>query len=443
MQTLWQDLRYGARMLLKQPGFTLIAVVTLALGIGANTAIFSVVNAVLLEPLPYGEPERLVWIWGNRNGGRSSVSPPDFLDYRVQQSSFEQFGASFTIASPVNLTGGSEPERLNSRIVTANYFDLLGARPRYGRVFKAEEEQYGQHRVAVLSHGLWQRRFGAEPSIVGRTISLSEEVCTVIGVMPPDFRPPLAADVWLPMPLDHPGMKAREAHFLRPLGKLKPGVTLAQARAEMDVIARRLESQYPTSNTGWRLSLVSLREQLTGGSQTPLLIMLGAVAFVLLIACANVANLLLVRAVARRKELAVRAALGASRWRLARQMLVESLLIALTGGMLGALLAAWGVDLLVTFSSDNLPLTARVNLNATVLAFTAGVSVLTGFLFGLAPALQTRNEKLSDTLKAERRSGTDSFARQRGRNVLVVLETAVAVVLLAGAGLLIRSLIRL
>jgi putative ABC transport system permease protein len=445
MQTLWLDLRYGARMLLKKPGFTLIAVITLALGIGANTAIFSVVNAVLLKPLPYGDPDRLVWMWGNiRNGGnRASVSPPDFIDYRAQNNVFEQFGASFSVASSVNLTGGGEPERLSSRVVTANYFDALGVRPFLGRVFKKEEEQFGQHRVAVLSHGLWQRRFGGDQRIIGREITINDENFTVIGVMPLDFRPPLAAEIWGPMPLDHPGMKQRGSHFLRPIGKLKAGVTLAQAQSEMDAIARRLEAQYPESNTGWNLRLVSLSEQMIGNRKTALFVLLGAVAFVLLIACANVANLLLARAVSRRKEIAVRAALGASRWRIARQMLTESLLIAGAGGMLGAVLTAWGIDLLIAFSAGNLPPTARISMDATVLAFTAGISILTGTLFGVAPALQTLKVDLNESLNAEGRGGGGSLERNRTRNLLVVLETAIAVVLLVGAGLLIRSLVRL
>jgi putative ABC transport system permease protein len=445
MNGLLQDLRYGVRMLWKQPGFTLVAVLTLALGIGANTAIFSVVNAVLLQPLPYGDPDRLVWMWGDiRNGGnRASVSPPDFLDYRAQNSVFEQFGASFTVDSSANLTGSGEPERLTSRLVTANYFDVLGVRPLYGRGFTAEEERFGRHRVTVLSYGLWQRRFGADQAIVGREITLNDEPYTVIGIMPPDFRAPLAAELWGPMPLDHPGMKARAAHFLRPIGKLKGGVTLAQAQSEMDAIARRLEEQYPTSNTGWSLLLVPLQERMIGNRKPALLVLFGAVAFVLLIACVNVANLMLVRAVSRRKEIAVRAALGASRWRIARQMLTESLLIALAGGMLGFLLSAWGIDLLVAFSAGNLPPTARISMDATVLAFTVGISVLTGMLFGLAPALQMLKVNLNDSLKAEGRGGAESLGRNHTRNLLVVMETAIAVVLLVGAGLLIRSLIRL
>jgi putative ABC transport system permease protein len=445
MQTLWQDLRYGTRILLKKPGFTSIAVLTLALGIGANTAIFSVVNAVLLQPLPYGDPDRLVWMWGNiRNGGnRASVSPPDFLDYRAQNSVFEHFGASFTVDSSVNLTGSDEPERLTSRLVTANYFDVLGVRPLYGRAFTAEEEHFGRHLVVVLSYGLWQRRLGADQAIVGREITINNEPYTVVGVMPPDFRPPLSAELWGPMPLDHPGMKAREAHFLRPIGKLKAGVTLAEAQSEMDAIARRLEEQYPTSNTGWSLLLVPLRERMIGNRRPALLVLFGAVAFVLLIACANVANLMLVRAVSRRKEMALRAALGASRWRIARQMLTESLLIALAGGMLGFLLSASGIDLLVAFSAGNLPPTARISMDAAVLAFTVGISALTGILFGLAPALQMLKVNLNESLKAEGRGGAESCERNRTRNLLVVMETAIAVVLLVGAGLLIRSLIRL
>jgi putative ABC transport system permease protein len=432
-------------MLLNQPGLMLLAILTLALGIGANTAIFSVVNAALLKPLPYPEPDRLVWIWGSiRNGGnRASVSPPDFLDYRAQNSVFELFGASFTVGAPLNLTGGGEPERLNGRVVTANYFAALGVKPLYGRTFLPEEEQTGRHKVVVLSYGLWQRRFGEDQSIIGKEITLNNENTTVIGVMPPDFLPPQTSELWLPAPFDLPGMKQRQAHFMRPIGRLKPGVTLDQAQAEMNLIAGRLEAQYPDSNARWSLRLVPLREQLVGNIRPTLQILLGAVAFVLLIACANVANLLLARAVSRRKEIAIRSALGATRWRVFRQMLTESLLIGLLGGTLGALIAAWGIDLIAALSANYLPPTVRIGIDTTVLFFTLVVSLLTSVFFGLAPALQILKVDFNETLKAEGRSAAESFQRNRTRSLLVILETAIAVMLLIGAGLLIRSLARL
>jgi putative ABC transport system permease protein len=432
-------------MLLKKQGFALMAVLTLALGIGSNTVIFSVVNAVLIQPLPFAEPDRLVWMWGNiRNAGnRASVSPPDFLDYRAQNSVFEHFGASFTVGTPINVTGDGEPERLNARIVTANYFDVLGVRLLHGRSFLAEEEQMGRHRVVVLSYDLWQRRFGAERSIIGKEIVLNNESCTVIGVMPPDFRPPMRAELWLPIPFDNPGMRQRQSHFMRPIGRLKPGVTITQAKAEMDLIARRLEEQYPESNTGWSLRLVPLHEQIVGNIRPTLRILLGAVGFVLLIACANVANLQLARAASRRKEIAVRTALGATRWRVVRQMLTESLLIALIGGTIGVLIAAWGIDLLVALSANNIPPTVRIGLDPIVFLFTLGITILTGVLFGLTPALQTLNVDLNETLKSEGRGAGESLQRNRTRSLLVILETAIAVVLLIGAGLLIRSLARL
>ena len=446
MDTLIRDLRYGFRSLLKRPGFTAIALVALTLGIGANTAIFSLVNAVVLQPLPYSDPDRLVWAWGKirDRSNRASVAPGDFLDFRAQNNSFEQFAASFSMPLPVNLTGGGEPERLSASAVTGNYFETFGIAPALGRGFSLDNERAGNEQVTILSHALWQKRFGGDPGIVNQRITLDGKSFEVIGVMPKDLVFPQNAELWVPINFDaDPGLKSRRAHFLRPIGRLKPGVTVAQAQADTDAIAAQLEQQFPDTNAGWSLRLESLHDRLVGSSKTTLYILLGAVGFVLLIACTNVANLLLVRATARQKEVALRSALGASRWRIARLLITESLLLAVMGGVLGALLAAWGIDLLVTLSETSIPATANVKIDATVLAFTLLISLLTGLLFGLAPALRTRKFNLTDALKDGGRTIGEGALRNRTRSLLVVFESAVAVVLLIGAGLLVRSFIAL
>lgn len=444
MDTLLKDLRYGLRGLLKRPSFTLIAVIALALGIGANTAIFSLVNAVLLKPLPFPEPDQLVWAWGNiRNAGnRASVSPLDFLDFRSQNKTFEEFAAASTQPLAVNLTGNGEPERLSASGVTGNYFQALRVQPSLGRGFTLDNERPGQDQVAVLSYALWQSRFGGDSAIVNKNIVLDGKSYQVVGVMPQNFSFPHSANLWVPMNFDDPDMKVRKAHFLRPIGRLKPGVTLSDAQADTDAISRTLENQYPDSNTGWSLRVVSLREQLVGNTRGTLFILFGAVGFVLLIACANVANLMLVRAASRQKEIALRASLGASRIRLIRQLLTESVLLSVIGGALGIVIAMFGVDLLLKIGEGSIPITADVKIDGTVMVFTLLVSVGTGLLFGLAPALRTLRLSLTDSLKEAGRIGGGEL-RSRTRNLLVVFECAVAVVLLIGAGLLIRSLVEL
>jgi putative ABC transport system permease protein len=434
---IWQDLRFGARMLLKQPGFTLIAVLTLALGIGANTALFSIVNAVLLRPLPYQAPERLVIVQERFSAGGITVSYPNFADWQTQQTAFEGISAVRGNES-FNLTGAGEPERLSGRLVSAAFLSTLSVKLQLGRDFLPEEDQAGAAPAVILSYGFWQRRFGNNPSIIGKQLTLNNQSYTVIGVTPANFQYGLEADVTVPIGLSAERFKNRGSDpGIGVVARLKPNFSQQQAEAEMNVIAARLEQQYPATNKGRRVLLTPLHESVVGNVRQPLLILLGAVGLVLLIACANVANLLLVRASARQKEMAVRVALGASRATLIRQLRTESVLLAALGAVLGTLLAFWGTSLIATQLPGGIPRLQEATVDAPVLIFTLAVTLLTGLLFGLAPALQASRPNLTEGLKEGERGS--SGRRQRLRSALVIGEVALTLTLLVGAGLLLQS----
>jgi putative ABC transport system permease protein len=449
METLLQDIRFGMRMLFKSPGFTAVAIISLALGIGANTTVFSVVNAVLLKSLPYRDPQSIVLVWGEDKAGgssRGSMSATDVADYRARNHVFEEV-TTYADFRPI-FSGNGEPERIPGAQVGDGFFTVMHAQPLLGRVFTAEEQVEGKDLVVVLSYGLWQRRFAGDPNIVGKTITLSARNYIVVGVMPADFESLPAgvltwrAEFYRPV-AEQPNEKDRSSRHLRAIARLKPGVTLEQAQTEMNLVARQLAQEHPEDNANSGVRLVTLREDLVGKLRPALLMLFGAVAFVLLIACANVGNLLLARSAARHKEIAIRAALGAGRNRLVRQFLTESLILAIGGGALGILGAVWGTALIETAATKLFPMLGAIAMDRTVLFFTAAVSILTGVVFGIIPAWRAARPDLNETLSDGGRSAGAASTRSPLRSVLVITEVALALVLLICAGLLIKTVVRL
>ena len=447
MNKLIQDLRYGIRTLLKRPGFSAVAVVTLALGIGASTVIFTVVDAALLRGLPYKQPDRLYHLWERtpkQDFSKREFSYPDYQDYQ-QNTVFEGL-AAYTGGGAI-LSGSGEPERIGAPRVSANFFNVLGVDPLIGRTFQAGEDVPNGPRVTVLTYGLWQRRFGGNPGAIGQAVTINGDSYTVVGVLPADFQFALRnADLWIPYQPTPNQLTRRFLHGTNLIGRLKPGVTPAQADSEINVIASRIEQQFKDSHAGTTARVVPLQEEVIGTVRPILFVLLAAVGFVLLIACANVASLMLTRSLSRQKEVAIRAALGANRWRVVRQLLTEALLLSLVGGVFGLLIAYWGIPALVATLPQNqlnaLPFLKTVHIDLSILGFSFGLSVLTGIVFGLVPALQSSRLDLNEVLKEGGRQASAGTG-QRLRSALVVSEIALAVVLLIGAGLMMKSLLRL
>ena len=446
MESLFSDIRYAVRNLLKRPGFTAIAVITLALGIGANSAIFSTVHALLLKPLPFPELDRVMAVWEkfpSRGVDRNEVTVADYLDWRAQNQTFEHLGIYRGWSA--NLTGMQPPERLVGFQVSPNFFDVIGVKPMLGRPFAADEDQLNKTPVVILSYGLWQRRFGGDPTIINKQISLNGVTRTVIGVLPSELNYPPGADVIAPLTLTREQAGNRDNHAYLVVGRLKNGIAPAAAQTDLDTIAKRLEQQYPKTNTGWGAAVFPIVEDTVRFYKTAVLVLMAAVGFVLLIVCANVANLMLARAAGRQKEMALRAALGAGRWRLMQQLLTESVLLALIGGALGPLIGFWGVDLLKALNPGEAakfaPGWERLGFSLPVFIFNLAVSIFSGLLFGLAPAWQVARTDLNEALKEGGRQ--TASGRNRLRGLLVISEVALSLMLLISAGLLMRTFVRL